>query len=110
MSRNMEERPKIRGFKDLIVWQKSVMLAVKVYQISKSFPHEEIYGLTSQIRRAVISIPSNIAEGHVKGQNQLSPAILTLLSAPPPNLKRRLKSPSKSVTFPKLNLNPCSTI
>jgi four helix bundle protein len=63
----MEERKTIRGFKDLIVWQKSVALAVRVYQVTKNFPREEIYGLTSQIRRAVVSIPSNIAEGHGKG-------------------------------------------
>jgi len=63
----MEERRKIRGFKDLVVWQRSVALAVKIYQITKNFPREEIYGLTSQIRRAAVSIPSNIAEGHGKG-------------------------------------------
>ncbi|MDP2994470.1 MAG: four helix bundle protein [Anaerolineales bacterium] len=63
----MEERRTIRGFKDLVVWQRSVALAVKIYQITKNFPREEIYGLTSQIRRAAVSIPSNIAEGHGKG-------------------------------------------
>jgi len=62
----MEEQQKIRGIKDLIVWQKSVALAVKIYQVTKKYPREEIYGLTSQIRRAAISIPSNIAEGHGK--------------------------------------------
>jgi len=63
----MEERKTIRGFKDLIVWQRSVALAVKIYYITREFPRDEIYGLTSQIRRAAISIPSNIAEGHGKG-------------------------------------------
>ncbi|KAF0108859.1 MAG: S23 ribosomal protein [Anaerolineaceae bacterium] len=63
----MEDQQKIRGFKDLIVWQRSVALAVKIYQITRTFPREEIYGLTSQIRRAAISIPSNIAEGHGRG-------------------------------------------
>jgi len=63
----MEERKTIRGFKDLIVWQRSVALAVKIYHITREFPRDEIYGLTSQIRRAAISIPSNIAEGHGKG-------------------------------------------
>ena len=53
----------MNNYKDLKVWQKSVNLAVKVYQITKEFPREEIYGLTSQLRRSAISIPSNIAEG-----------------------------------------------
>jgi four helix bundle protein len=52
------------GFRDLLVWQKSMQLAVEVYKLTKSFPREEVYGLTSQIRRSAISIPSNIAEGH----------------------------------------------
>jgi len=63
----MENRPKIRGFKDLIVWQRSMALAARSYKITKSFSREEIYSLTSQIRRAAISIPSNIAEGHGRG-------------------------------------------
>jgi four helix bundle protein len=50
-------------FRDLTVWQKGIRLTVLVYQLSKGFPREEIYGLTSQMRRAAVSIPSNIAEG-----------------------------------------------
>ncbi|MGH8459689.1 MAG: four helix bundle protein, partial [Nevskiales bacterium] len=46
-----------------IVWQKAVDLVVAVYRFTKAFPREELYGLTAQIRRAVVSIPSNIAEG-----------------------------------------------
>ncbi len=52
-----------QGFRDLVVWQKSMQLAVAVYSLTKEFPREELYGLTSQIRRSAISIPSNIAEG-----------------------------------------------
>ena len=55
---------KIQDYKDLILWQKGMDLAERVYLLSAEFPKSEIYGLTSQIRRAVISIPSNIAEGH----------------------------------------------
>lgn len=47
----------------MIIWQKAADLAVKVYDITRSFPKEEIYGLTSQLRRSAISIASNIAEG-----------------------------------------------
>ncbi|MBN1981845.1 MAG: four helix bundle protein [Chitinivibrionales bacterium] len=53
----------MKNYRDLIVWQKSMDLVVAVYEITKRFPKEEVYGLTSQIRRAVVSIPSNIAEG-----------------------------------------------
>ena len=54
---------KVKSYRDLIVWQKAMELVVKVYEITEDFPREEAYGLTSQIRRAAISIPSNIAEG-----------------------------------------------
>jgi four helix bundle protein len=54
----------IRGYQDLVVWQRSVDLALAIYQASESFPKREIYGLSAQLRRAAISIPSNIAEGH----------------------------------------------
>ncbi len=53
----------IESFKQLIVWQKSIELVKVVYGITKKFPTAELYGITSQMRRAAISIPSNIAEG-----------------------------------------------
>jgi four helix bundle protein len=53
----------IRSHRDLVVWQKSIMLVESVYAESNAFPREEIYGLTSQVRRAVCSVPANIAEG-----------------------------------------------
>jgi len=53
----------MQSFYDLKVWQKSHQLVLEIYQATGSFPKEELYGLTNQIRRAAISIPSNIAEG-----------------------------------------------
>ncbi|WP_109485926.1 four helix bundle protein [Occallatibacter savannae] len=53
-----------RGYRDLVVWQKSMELAAAIYQLSKQFPREEMYGITSQMRRSAVSIASNIAEGH----------------------------------------------
>jgi len=53
----------MQDFKKLSTWQKAHYLAIQVYKATESFPKEELYGLTSQIRRACVSIPSNIAEG-----------------------------------------------
>lgn len=53
----------MNNYKDLKVWQKSVDFAVRIYEITKEFPKEEIYGLTSQLKRSAVSVPSNIAEG-----------------------------------------------
>ena len=52
-----------KNYRDLIAWQKGMDLVEQIYGITKTFPKDEIYGLTTQIRRAVVSIPSNIAEG-----------------------------------------------
>ena len=54
----------VKTYKDLIVWQKSMDLTVEVYRLVKFLPREETYALADQMRRAVVSIPSNIAEGH----------------------------------------------
>ena len=59
-------KPKARSFKDLLVWQKGMALAKGIYGITRSFPHEEKFGLVSQMRRAAVSIPSNIAEGQAR--------------------------------------------
>lgn len=57
----------VKSYKDLQVWQRSVQLSVELYRLTASFPDEERYGLSSQIRRAGVSIPSNIAEGYGRG-------------------------------------------
>ena len=57
----------INSYKDLIVWQKSLKLSLLIYELPEKFPKEEVYGLTSQIRRSAVSIPSNIAEGRFRG-------------------------------------------
>jgi four helix bundle protein len=57
----------VRNCQELIAWQKSMDLVVGVYRITKSFPASELYGLTSQLRRAAVSVPSNIAEGQGRG-------------------------------------------
>ena len=57
------EQMKVKNYQELIAWQKAMDLVEDVYKVSRTFPREEIYGLTSQIRRAAVSVPSNIAEG-----------------------------------------------
>jgi len=69
--------------KKLLAWQKSMDLVEEIYDLTKTFPREEIYGLTSQLRRAAVSVPSNIAEGaagrsRVQFKNYLSVAIGSL--------------------------------
>ncbi|MGH9647047.1 MAG: four helix bundle protein [Bryobacteraceae bacterium] len=56
----------IKRYTDLVAWQKAMDLVQEVYQITKSFSREELYSLTSQVRRSAVSIPSNIAEGHCR--------------------------------------------
>jgi four helix bundle protein len=54
----------VQSFRDLQVWQRAIQLSIAIYRLTQGFPREEIYGLTSQMRRAAVSVPSNIAEGH----------------------------------------------
>jgi four helix bundle protein len=56
----------IKSFRDLLVWQRAVALVTDVYRVSKRWPKDERYGLISQIRRASVSVPSNISEGHCR--------------------------------------------
>ncbi len=58
---------KVRSYRDLIAWQKAIDLVVEIYRTTHGFPKEETYGLTAQLRRAAVSIPSNIAEGQGRG-------------------------------------------
>ncbi|WP_319482009.1 four helix bundle protein [uncultured Draconibacterium sp.] len=60
----------MKNFKNLKVWQKGIDLVVDIYKSTSTFPKEEIYGLTSQIKRSAISVPSNIAEGSGRGSDK----------------------------------------
>ena len=57
---------KVRRYHDLLAWQKAMDLVEEIYKVTKSFPKEETYGLSSQLRRSAVSVPSNIAEGHAR--------------------------------------------
>ena len=56
----------MKSFRELRVWQQAIDLVEKIYLLTQNFPKQETYGLVSQLRRAVISVPSNIAEGHTR--------------------------------------------
>lgn len=58
--------PKVKNYRDLLVWKQGIELVKIIYRITGQFPKDEIYGLTSQMRRCAVSIPSNIAEGHAR--------------------------------------------
>lgn len=58
---------KVKSYKELNVWKKSIEIVNRIYEITERFPHKENYGLSSQMQRAAVSIPSNIAEGFVRG-------------------------------------------
>src|SRR6266446_2731639 len=59
-------KPIVQSYRDLVVWKKSMALVLKVYRCTQAFPKIETYGLTSQLRRAVVSVPSNVAEGQAR--------------------------------------------
>ena len=61
---------KIKSYKDLNIWKRSIVLVEDIYKITKNFPKEEIYGLISQLRKSAVSIPSNIAEGFARFHNK----------------------------------------
>lgn len=60
----------MKTYKDLLVWQKSIKLVVIIYELLEKFPKEEVYGLSSQIKRSAVSIPSNIAEGKLRDSDK----------------------------------------
>ena len=56
----------VKSYKDLVVWQKSIALVMRAYELTRSFPTDEAFGVVSQMGRAAVSVPSNLAEGHVR--------------------------------------------
>jgi four helix bundle protein len=81
----------MQGHKELIVWQKAMHLVVAVYKLTKCFPKTEIYGLASQIQRAAVSVPSNIAEGHALKQTQAYTRYLAIANGSLAELETQLE-------------------
>jgi len=90
-----------KSFKDLIVWQKSRDLAVAVYKLTEQFPKSELYGLTSQMRRAAISISSNIAESYHRFHRKEKQQFLSVAFGSGPELESQIGI--ARVLFPNLD-------
>lgn len=75
METHAEGKIRVKTFRDLIVWQKGYAMALESYRLSRAFPKDELFGLTSQLRRASVSVPANIAEGSVKGTREFVQAL-----------------------------------
>ena len=78
------------NYKELLVWQKSINFAISIFETTKQFPQSELYGLVSQIRRAVFSIPSNIAEGYCRGSRNEYKKFLQIAYASAAELETQL--------------------
>lgn len=90
-----------KSFKDLIVWQKSRDLAVIIYQLTDRFPKSELYGLTNQMRRVVISISSNIAESYHRFHQKEKQQFLAVAFGSESELESQIEI--AKALFPKLN-------
>ena len=66
MTSDKHGNPKAQGYRDLVVWQKGIAIAKEIYLLTKQLPADEKFGLVSQMRRAAVSVPSNIAEGQAR--------------------------------------------
>lgn len=102
------DNEKINNYKDLIVWQRSMELVVAVYELTEKFPKSEIYGLTSQMRRAAVSIPSNIAEGKTRGTKKDYRQFLLIAYSSGAELETQIEitkriSPNKNLDFLMVN-------
>lgn len=95
-------------FQDLIVWQKSRDLAVETYKLTSLFPRSEIYGLVSQMRRAVISISSNIAEGYHRFHEKEKKQFMAIAFGSGGELESQLEV--AKVLFPELDYSKCFSL
>jgi four helix bundle protein len=100
----------MKTYQDLTVWQKSIELIIAVYKLTENFPNEEIFGLTSQIKRATVSIPSNIAEGKMRGGNIEFKRFLLIAFASGAELETQLIIAKKLPKTAKLDYNKVNSL
>lgn len=92
----------LNSYKDLIVWQKSIDLVTEIYKITELFPESELYGIVSQMRRAAVSIPSNIAEGRKRSTRKDFRQFLIIAYASASELETQIEI-SKRLNFLKID-------
>lgn len=100
----------MKTYKDLIVWQKSIELVIAIYELTDKFPKEEIFGIISQIRRAAVSLPSNIAEGKMRNGNIEFKRFLLIAFASGAELETQLLISKKLSKTTKLDYNKVDSL
>ncbi|MEK7167312.1 MAG: four helix bundle protein [Patescibacteria group bacterium] len=95
----------IQTYKDLIVWQKSMDLVIEIYKLTEQFPKTEIYGLTSQMKRSAISIPSNIAEGRRRGSKKDFRQFLIIAYSSGAEIETQIEISKRLIFSKNLNFN-----
>lgn len=90
----------VKSFRDLRVWQAAMDLVEKIYRLTQPFPNHEVYGLTNQLRRAAVSIPSNIAEGHARAHTKEYLNFLSVTQGSLAELQTRLRLRAGLDTLP----------
>src|SRR3989344_3360777 len=100
----------IHSYKELTVWKKSIELVVAVYELTEKFPREEIYGITSQIRRCAVSIPSNIAEGRYRGTKKDFLHFLRIAYGSGAELETQIEISKKLLKTSLLNYNKVESL
>ena len=100
----------MKTYQDLTVWQKSIELVIAVYKLTENFSNEEIFGLTSQIKRATVSIPSNIAEGKMRGGDVEFKRFLRIAFASGAELETQLIIAKKLPKTAKLDYNKVDSL
>ncbi len=101
---------KINSYQDLIVWQKAVELVVEIYKLTKNFPKSETYGLISQMRRAAVAIPSNIAEGYRRRHTKEYLQFLSVANGSAAELETQIIVAKQLEETKKLNFQKASSL
>jgi len=95
-----------KAYKDLVVWQKAMDLVIKIYKLTDNFPKSELFGLTNQMRRSVVSIPSNISEGKMRLSDKEFKRFLKIAYASASELETQLEI-GKRLSFGNLEKYLC---
>ena len=98
--------PKVSHFRELKVWQRGMDIVVAVYRITCGFPKSELYGLTGQVRRAAVSVPSNIAEGHTRASTKEYLNHVSIAQASLAEVETQLEIASRLGYLRSVELNP----